>query len=1219
MRSAARRGMWATCACVLTLAATSLLNAAALPTPWINQDIGAVGVPGSASFANGVFTVKGAGSDIWGTADAFQALMQPIAGDVQIVARVTSVQGTNTYAKAGVMLRGSLAPDSAHVILDVRPNGSIEFMTRSADGGSTTYLGGATKSAPVWLKLTRTGTNVAAFVSSDGNAWSQVGTTTLSVAPTAYVGLVVTSHAATQLMTAKFDNVAVDGPVTLPAPWQNTDIGAVGLAGSGSAAGGVFTVKGAGSDIWGGADSFHAVQQTLAGDVQLVARVTSIQNTNTFAKAGLMLRDSAAADAAHVIIDLRPTGDIEFMTRSTTGGSTTWLTGAFKTAPVWLKLTRSVSLVTGYVSNDGISWSQVGTATVAYGPAPIAALVVTSHDVTQMNTATFDNVSAGPLAVVVQPPSAPSSPSPSSGATGIVAAPVALSWSSTGATSYDVNFGATNPPPQVAGGVTASSYVTSALQSGVTYYWQVVAKNSGGSTAGPMWSFTTVPPPPTIPNSPTPSNGATGLSVPVAVSWASSGASSYDVNLGTTNPPATFATGLSTPSAVLSNLQSGTTYYWQVVAKNGSGSSTSLVWSFTTALAPPSAPATPFPSSGASGVSSTSLSLAWSASGATSYDVYFGMSNPPPAVSTGLTTASYAVSNLQQGTMYYWQVVARNSGGSTAGAMWSFTTAAPAPGVPGSPMPSSGATGVQTPSATLSWIAAGATSYDVSFGTTNPPSQVAAGIATPSYVASNLQQGTTYYWQVNARNSTGSTAGPVWSFATVAAATSGVPSQYSAITDRAVRTKPPLPQLGAAGFTFNDPAFGSKVMRVTDGQTRPGMLNRSFRVPSNAHTAAWNATSTMFFIISNDGTIIPYRFNPSTMSASRLPSAPNENGGLTLGFYTEPQFSLVNPDVIYGGGGSNLRTILSYNFNTGTYSTVVNLDDLVGGLANTYLGSVTTGNVSNETLLTFFGGGVQDMHYYALLQPIAGGPTKLLNTVASTINGVTTSTPLNFHIHAMQIDKTGRYVFIYPSGADLGSPRFASQVYLWDTTTDAITALTPANHPGGHDAAGFGVWINQDCCTSSAWDAAQWQFRWLSAPLQTNDLISPILTPQEIYMADHTTWNNAQPDRLVPVISSTYRFGNNTAPWRAWDDEIIAIDTTNGVGGTVWRFAHHRSNVGSDSNPAQPYFWYEPIANISPDGKWVIFTSNWEKTLGTDSSEGTARQDVFLVQLTPQQ
>jgi hypothetical protein len=177
-------------------------------------------------------------------------------------------------------------------------------------------------------------------------------------------------------------------------------------------------------------------------------------------------------------------------------------------------------------------------------------------------------------------------------------------------------------------------------------------------------------------------------------------------------------------------------------------------------------------------------------------------------------------------------------------------------------------------------------------------------------------------------------------------------------------------------------------------------------------------------------------------------------------------------------------------------------------------------------------------------------------------------------------------------------------------------------HPGGHDAAGYGTWVNQDCCTSSTWDAAQWQFRYLTAVSQTSDLISPELTPQEVYLADHTTWNNAQSAALVPVISSTYRYGNNTAPWRAWDDEIIGIQTTDGGNGIVWRFAHHRSLVASDTVPTTPYFWYEPIANVSPDGKWVIFTSNWEKTLGTDSSNdsagaGTFRQDVFVVQLAP--
>jgi hypothetical protein len=156
------------------------------------------------------------------------------------------------------------------------------------------------------------------------------------------------------------------------------------------------------------------------------------------------------------------------------------------------------------------------------------------------------------------------------------------------------------------------------------------------------------------------------------------------------------------------------------------------------------------------------------------------------------------------------------------------------------------------------------------------------------------------------------------------------PTTYNAISDRNAYAKPALPLLGAAGFTFNDPTFGSKILRVTDGNTRPSFTNRSYRAPSNAHLSVWNATSTMFYIVSNDGTSIPYTFDPVSMSASRIQPSSTDNGGFTLAFYVEPQFSVVNPNVIYGAGGSNSRTIAQYDFSAGTYSTVVNLDTIVG-------------------------------------------------------------------------------------------------------------------------------------------------------------------------------------------------------------------------------------------------------------------------------------------------
>ena len=66
-----------------------------------------------------------------------------------------------------------------------------------------------------------------------------------------------------------------------------------------------------------------------------------------------------------------------------------------------------------------------------------------------------------------------------------------LTWSATGATSYDVSFGTVNPPPQVTTNQTAASYQPATTAAGTTYFWRVVARNAAGTTTGPVWSFTT--------------------------------------------------------------------------------------------------------------------------------------------------------------------------------------------------------------------------------------------------------------------------------------------------------------------------------------------------------------------------------------------------------------------------------------------------------------------------------------------------------------------------------------------------------------------------------------------------------------------------------------------------------------------------------------------------------------------------------------------------------
>jgi regulation of enolase protein 1 (concanavalin A-like superfamily) len=365
------------------------------PSPWSAQDVGSVAIAGTAAYANGTFTVKGSGADIWGTADAFQFVHQPLTGDGTIVARVATVENVQPWTKAGVMIRDGVGAGAANAALVVSPGRGLSFQYRKTAGGLTTNVP-TTGAAPKWVQLTRAGSVISAAVSSDGTAWAAIGSVTIGMASTIQIGLIVTSHSATQAATATFDRVAVTAASSaagaLPAGWLTSDVGAVGKAGSASDAGGTFSVTGAGADIWGTADAFRFVNRQLAADGTVVARVATVQNVNAWTKAGIMVRQSLAAGSAHASIFVTPSKGIAFQ-RRTSSGTTTLDTTIAGAAPAYLKLSRAGSVVTASTSADGTTWKTVGQQTLSISGAVWIGFAVTSHDATRTATATFDRVS----------------------------------------------------------------------------------------------------------------------------------------------------------------------------------------------------------------------------------------------------------------------------------------------------------------------------------------------------------------------------------------------------------------------------------------------------------------------------------------------------------------------------------------------------------------------------------------------------------------------------------------------------------------------------------------------------------------------------------------------------------------------------------------------------------------------------------------------------------
>lgn len=380
---------------VLCALLCSVLSSPAAAQNWSPTDIGAVGVPGRATpDGHGAWTVEGSGADIWGAADSFQFVQGDATYRSFVIVRVDDLQNTNAFAKAGIMLRSGLDADSATFIVDVKPDGFVELMHRQNKGGSMEYLNGKQMTFPVWLQLNWEGGNANALVSEDGDNWFEIGGGSITVSYPAKTGLAVTSHDNSRLATAHFSHVHFED-ISTP-EWRTRDVGAVGLTGKAVEQGGEWEVQGAGADIWGYADAFRYLYHTTRGDGQhLLVRVDDLTNTSSFAKAGLMLRSRLDADAETVILDVRPTGDVEFMQRASTGSAMQYLSGAHVTLPAWLQLEfhgapgpNSVTTVTASVSQDRMHWQSVGDP-VSFA-MPLfweAGLAVTSHDASHLATA----------------------------------------------------------------------------------------------------------------------------------------------------------------------------------------------------------------------------------------------------------------------------------------------------------------------------------------------------------------------------------------------------------------------------------------------------------------------------------------------------------------------------------------------------------------------------------------------------------------------------------------------------------------------------------------------------------------------------------------------------------------------------------------------------------------------------------------------------------------
>ncbi|HWA86449.1 MAG TPA: Ig-like domain-containing protein [Opitutus sp.] len=214
------------------------------------------------------------------------------------------------------------------------------------------------------------------------------------------------SHSLTAVARDAASNTTTSSPVgvtvsnSLPGGWSHSDVGTFTPAGTTNYSSGTYIIDGAGTNIWDTSDQFQFARTSASGDVTIVARVATQENTFQWAKAGIMIRETSADTSKYVLLCVTPNDHVLFEARtgSTPPDNSSIQMAAVSSvgAPQWLRLVRTGDTFHAAYSSDGVSWITTGMTTstvdVSMSSSVLVGLAVCSASSGNLCTATFDGV-----------------------------------------------------------------------------------------------------------------------------------------------------------------------------------------------------------------------------------------------------------------------------------------------------------------------------------------------------------------------------------------------------------------------------------------------------------------------------------------------------------------------------------------------------------------------------------------------------------------------------------------------------------------------------------------------------------------------------------------------------------------------------------------------------------------------------------------------------------
>lgn len=487
--------------------------------PLTVQSVAAVALTDGNSVTWRAATAKDVTSyNVWrrvsGSGDAF-VVVGSASGTSFIDTATASGQSYDYYVTSVAYQGGESAPSAT-----VTANAGTGTVTAPASATNVAATANTANSVTVrWADNSGNETGFRVERKLTNGAYAAVGTVAANVltftdtsvtGSTGYTYRVIAINAAGDAATSN------ESTVTTPATTPTTPAAPVALTGvnigSPTPVGTVNTVTegrdydvvARGADIYGTADSFNFLYQQKTGDFDVSTRVTGLTNVDPSTQAGLMVRESLAANSKNVNIKARSSG-LRLTYRTSTGGTTTATgTGDANFPNVYLRLQRVGNVFTTYTSADGANWTQFGQVTLTLGSTVYVGLATCAKSTTTTTTANYRGY--GDTGSVT-PPTTPTNTTPAAPTNLNAGQPsstnVALSWTdnANNETGYRVERQTGGNAWAVVATLEANrlSFSDTTVSAGATYNYRVVATGPTDSPASNVVTVTT----PAAPTTPT--------------------------------------------------------------------------------------------------------------------------------------------------------------------------------------------------------------------------------------------------------------------------------------------------------------------------------------------------------------------------------------------------------------------------------------------------------------------------------------------------------------------------------------------------------------------------------------------------------------------------------------------------------------------------------------------------------------------------------------------